>query len=537
METTNENEESGEYLYYDEAVKVNLTLFDHTNEGPTYYSTRLNGTASEQYGLAKSFSVMPGDTVLAEVYVKYLDPNPSNWTTALANFMSAVAGGTAPPGTIVDGGAAGSAGGAAPMVSLFSGNTENGSAPKAYLNYVVFAMRDSLTFVNSGAVRVTENAREYGQDGPHERLALDIPIETAGLVYIWLSNDYVELGGTHAEVYFDDFKVMLQKSPVINATDLYPYGAPAISYSREFSLKQDRILNGKETQDELGFNVVDLGQRDIDPYVPVFPTIDRFAEKYSSMSPYQYTAGNPAIYVDLNGDSLWIKYKGNNVLYEDGRLYTVSNGQKTEYSGPGVKRDKKTGEVVGYKGFLGRAYESLNEISAAEAAQTGTTVMCDLQSSTNNFYIDKASNNPRAPGQNEFKEDNTSAAYAVAMLDARQGRPQSGGSGGTIYWNPKSGSVNEVGGRLGTRPTTNLAHELFHGWEADQGLLDNRPINGLKRSEGRAVFYENMMRRAMNFPYRESYNLRTGPVPTLDASGQPINVPPPSITWLYRFLY
>lgn len=64
------------------------------------------------------------------------------------------------------------------------------------------------------------------------------------------------------------------------------------------------MLNGKETQDELGFNVVDLGQRDIDPFVPVFPMIDRFAEKYYSMSPYQYTAGNPVGFVDVNGDSL-----------------------------------------------------------------------------------------------------------------------------------------------------------------------------------------------------------------------------------------
>ncbi|MCW5912954.1 MAG: hypothetical protein KIT62_17925, partial [Cyclobacteriaceae bacterium] len=37
-----------------------------------------------------------------------------------------------------------------------------------------------------------------------------------------------------------------------------------------------------------------------------FPTIDRFSEKYSSMSPYQYTAGNPVKYVDINGDSVWV---------------------------------------------------------------------------------------------------------------------------------------------------------------------------------------------------------------------------------------
>lgn len=41
-------------------MKVNAPLFDHTNTGTTHYAARLNGTAHERYGLAKSLSVMPG---------------------------------------------------------------------------------------------------------------------------------------------------------------------------------------------------------------------------------------------------------------------------------------------------------------------------------------------------------------------------------------------------------------------------------------------------------------------------------------------
>lgn len=50
------------------------------------------------YGLAKSRSVLPGDTVNMEVYAKYLDPDPNNWSAGLTDFMTAVAGGTALPG-------------------------------------------------------------------------------------------------------------------------------------------------------------------------------------------------------------------------------------------------------------------------------------------------------------------------------------------------------------------------------------------------------------------------------------------------------
>lgn len=81
---------------------------------------------------------MPRDVINIEVYAKYLDPNSANWTPALANFMAAVAGGTAPPGTVVDSGSAGSMGSAAaPYGGMFDHSSETGEAPKAYLNFIV----------------------------------------------------------------------------------------------------------------------------------------------------------------------------------------------------------------------------------------------------------------------------------------------------------------------------------------------------------------------------------------------------------------
>src|SRR5690606_10989389 len=67
-----------------------------------HYAIRLNGSESERIGLARSLAVMTGDTIKAEVYAKYLDPDPSNWTAALQNLMAAIAGGTAPTGTVIE---------------------------------------------------------------------------------------------------------------------------------------------------------------------------------------------------------------------------------------------------------------------------------------------------------------------------------------------------------------------------------------------------------------------------------------------------
>jgi hypothetical protein len=172
METANASAEQGKFLYYNEAVIVNFDLFDHTNAGTTYYSTRLNGTTNERTGLAKSMSVMPGDTIRAEVYAKYLDATTSNWTTAVTNFFAVIANGTAPAGTVIDGEAIGSTGGVpAPFGSLLDKGDEIGDAPKAYLNYLVFDRNFKL--LDGSFIRVTEDAKEDGSDVDHDSLTVE----------------------------------------------------------------------------------------------------------------------------------------------------------------------------------------------------------------------------------------------------------------------------------------------------------------------------------------------------------------------------
>ena len=64
--------------------------------------------------------------------------------------------------------------------------------------------------------------------------------------------------------------------------------------------------NGKELDAKKGLNWYDYGARHYDAALGRFTTNDRFAEKYHSLSPYQYGANNPVNTIDINGDSLLI---------------------------------------------------------------------------------------------------------------------------------------------------------------------------------------------------------------------------------------
>src|SRR5690606_329690 len=110
------------------------------------------------------------------------------------------------------------------------------------------------------------------------------------------------------DVFFDDLKVTHTKSPIVQQDDYYPLGLTFNSYSRENSVEQKYLYNSKELQTELTLDWYDYGARMYQPDLGRFFTQDRFAEKYYGLSPYQYAANNPVLFVDINGDSVWIKY-------------------------------------------------------------------------------------------------------------------------------------------------------------------------------------------------------------------------------------
>ncbi|MGJ1404162.1 M91 family zinc metallopeptidase [Sphingobacterium siyangense] len=175
------------------------------------------------------------------------------------------------------------------------------------------------------------------------------------------------------------------------------------------------------------------------------------------------------------------------------------------YTGNGVKTDK-SGNVTGYKGFLGKAFVALNSIGGTKE---GASLLGELQGSSNNFIIQNSSNNNFEinPNQREagysgqlYSDPDLAMSFASTSASAMEG-----GAGGVINWNPNGGSVWVLGGKKNNSATANLGHELFHGRDANRGLLDGRSYRGLKYDEWQATYKENQLRTQMGLPLREYY--------------------------------
>lgn len=291
--------ESNYFTGYDGMVKITAELFNHTAGGNT--SIRLNGSTNEREGLGKSLKVKPGDVIDMEVYAKYfLQSESGGWTNAMNTMVSNIASNVG--GIVVDGGGIGAD--ANPFVD-WSGKTNPTSAPKAYLNYMVFDEYYNPISELTGHQQISELAKETGvnvtNENPtgedHEKLEHSITITQSGYVYIYLSNEE----DTPIDVFFDDFTVTQHHTPIVSKDDYYPFGLTFASYNRPASTGQNFKYNGKEEISALGLNWTDYGARMLDKALGRWWVIDPLAEKYHPISTYAYVLNNPIVFIDPDG--------------------------------------------------------------------------------------------------------------------------------------------------------------------------------------------------------------------------------------------
>jgi RHS repeat-associated protein len=446
-EPANYTSEVSNFLRVDNARKVQSHLFDMTNGAyPSTtpgYAQRLAGTQNEKYGLAKSLSVMPGDTIRMEVFAKYVGSTSEN-SQALNDFISSIMLGTAPAGVVVDGGGYSSSTSSFTYGGYLNHPGSGDSAPMAYLNYIMFDrdFNPILTDVSqSNFVKISTAAKETGGDGPHERLFAEVIAKKAGYLYIYLSND----NPTPVDVFFDNFKVEHVKSPIVQMDDYYPFGLAFNSYQRENSTPQNYLYNGKELQDELNLGWYDYQARQYDPAIGRWMAPDPLSDLSRRWSPYTYCYNNPLLFVDPDGMfGDYYDQKGNKVGTDgkdDGKVYVVTD--KKEISN--IKANEKSGGTT----QLDQVSSAIELPSAGVRAEMGNAV--DRSNAPNASVGDTKGGFHEEGGV--YGLDANGNQVAAAAQPGEVANPQTDTHADIDVWSGDTGNVSEAQGTYHVHPS------------------------------------------------------------------------------------
>ena len=349
------------------------------------------------------------------------------------------------------------------------------------IQYNVLNLPSTVSFSDGSTITYT-----YGADGTKLRTVHKIGSTTTTTDYcgnviyengtqklLLTEEGYINLAGTQQYHYYlkdhqGNNRVVINQSGTVEETNhYYPFGGVFGTTGNTQPYK----YNGKEFDNKKGLNWYDYGARHYDTALGRFTTNDRFAEKYYSMSPYQYGANNPVNNIDVNGDTIVVNPNPNGLI-DNVRIFF---GFDTKYQ-KDVKADlqqlKKDDKEIG-------------------------EMIIELEKSKNVHSITRTKRG---------KSNSSGFDREKAKKDIPQGS--------IINYDPDV--KTDINGNHRT-PRIGLSHELQHSSDVDKGIMSYENIgNGIPMREIRAINTENKIRKRTGDAKRTEYRGRKIPQKLLE---------------------
>lgn len=244
METENQVDETQKF----QKVTASYLVVSPGNTTPGgNEAIKLN--ALNKIGPGKSLKVYPGDKINASAWSYYVTQGGFTKTAVgtMAGLVAPVFGGVA--GVPGDPGAIFSNVGQAYSGSGFAMSTDRGTIyPSAFLNYILFDKDYKPISGQSVPISTTANS-------PQPLALPEITALELGYIFIYLSYD----NDTGGDVFFDDLKITVKESPVIQVNNYYPFGMQSYTWMREGETDNAYLFQGKELISQTGWH--DFGSR------------------------------------------------------------------------------------------------------------------------------------------------------------------------------------------------------------------------------------------------------------------------------------
>ncbi len=230
-----------------------------------------------------------------------------------------------------------------------------------------------------------------------------------------------------AQTPFDSFAPELKDKRMLKLPETnYRVYNPNVNDSVEFiELDEDRLILSFFSSENSVIRAVQLN-----PLALKWWSIDRFAEKYPSHSPYHYALNNPILNIDINGDSAWTINNQWNADYIQGYIDFVGT-QAQQYIKNGDSytcEDFSLSLLIDYASQNGLPVTIVNGEGTFDARSDNYTDMAtfkndvltftgarDLQNSANAYGIDINSATTGDIILNRY-QDNNIARHAQVVL-------------------------------------------------------------------------------------------------------------------------
>ena len=266
---------------------------------------------------------------------------------------------------------------------------------------------------------------------------------------------------------------------VVQHIEYVPFGEVFIE-ERNNVWNTPYLFNAKEFDEETGMYC--YGARYYEPRLSLWISVDRLCELYSHISPYTYTANNPIICKDINGDSIQVIDYNKELQRIESFYYNLEKNRFEDLQG-----NAYSGDNSGIK----KIASALNTIASKD---NGKALVQGLVSSEKTVSIRPIS-----------KGDNSEAGISDADIASR------------VNW------VTDKESPFGGPAFISLAHELAHALDRFNGTLNTGTWYGVTLGDGTyksipnaekySTHIENLIRTEQGYKLRTHYSI--------DSSGRP----------------